>query len=118
MKKINGVEFFNRPSTTEEDIITAAGNADAVVVVTEPYTSKVINNLKSCRLISTPKTGYDNIEAADIIIPSLTTVGINKEELGRISVKRLMERINNPDMPVMRITLETEIIARESTRKI
>ncbi|MFC2069941.1 C-terminal binding protein [Chloroflexota bacterium] len=62
IKELAGVEFINKPSPTEEDIITAANDADAVIVSTEPYTKKVITNLKSCRLICTPKMGYDNID--------------------------------------------------------
>ncbi|NWF78304.1 MAG: C-terminal binding protein [Chloroflexi bacterium] len=58
------MEFVEKPSATEEDILAAARDADAVVVTIEPYTRRVITNLKSCRLISTPKTGYDNIDVA------------------------------------------------------
>lgn len=62
--KLKGVEFVDKPSATEEAIIAAAHDADAVVCVLEPYTSKVINSLKSCRLITTAKTGYGNIDVA------------------------------------------------------
>lgn len=62
--RLAGVEFVDKPSSTEEDIIAAASDADAVVVGAEPYTRRVLTNLKSCRLISTPKMGYDNIDVA------------------------------------------------------
>ncbi len=64
LARLAGVEFVDKPSSTEEDIITAARDADAVIVITEPYTRRVITNLKSCRLICTPKMGYDNIDIA------------------------------------------------------
>lgn len=64
LARLAGVEFVNKPSPTEEDIILAARDADAVIVMTEPYTRRVITNLKSCRLICTPKMGYDNIDVA------------------------------------------------------
>ena len=63
-RKLDGVEFFDRPSTTEEEIIEAAHDADAVVIVLDPYTRRVIDSLKSCRLITTAKTGYGNIDIA------------------------------------------------------
>jgi len=63
-KRLAGVEFVDKPSPTEEDIIAATSDADAVIVMTEPYTRRVITNLKSCRLICTPKMGYDNIDVA------------------------------------------------------
>ncbi len=59
-----GVEFSHRPCVTEDEIIAAAADADVVIVVLEPYTARVIASLKSCRLICTPKMGYDNIDVA------------------------------------------------------
>ncbi|MBU2608036.1 MAG: C-terminal binding protein [Chloroflexi bacterium] len=58
------VEFANKPCLTENDIISNASDANAVVVGAEPYTRRVIDSLKSCRLIATPKMGYDNIDIA------------------------------------------------------
>ena len=63
-KALEEVEFVNKPCLTEEDIISNASDANAVVVGAEPYTRKVIESLKSCRLIATPKMGYDNIDIA------------------------------------------------------
>ena len=65
-RKLDGVEFFDRPSTTEDEIIEAAHDADAVVIVLDPYTRRVIDSLKSCRLITTAKTGYGNIDIAAV----------------------------------------------------
>jgi D-3-phosphoglycerate dehydrogenase len=65
------VEFCNKPSPTEEEIIASAQDADAVIVVVEPYTRRVIESLNSCRLICTPKMGYDNID-----ISAATKAGI------------------------------------------
>jgi D-3-phosphoglycerate dehydrogenase len=64
IKELDGVEFLSKPSPAEDDIIAAARNADAVVTATEPFSRRVIGNLESCRLITTPKTGYDNIDVA------------------------------------------------------
>ncbi len=64
IKELEGVEFVSKPSPTEEDIIASARDADVVVTTTEPFSRRVIDNLKSCRLITTPKTGYDNIDVA------------------------------------------------------
>jgi len=70
-RKLSGVEFVDKPSATEDEIISTTGDADAVVCVLEPYTRRVINNLKSCRLITTAKTGYGNID-----ITAATEAGI------------------------------------------
>jgi D-3-phosphoglycerate dehydrogenase len=64
IRGLEGVEFIDKPTYTEEDIILAACDADAVVVGIEPYTRRVINSLKLCRLLTTPKMGYDNIDVS------------------------------------------------------
>jgi len=64
LKEVGGVEFVDKPAHSEEEIIAAASDADAVVIGHEPYTRRVINSLKSCRLMSTPKMGYDNMDVA------------------------------------------------------
>jgi len=79
-----GVEFVDKPSLTEEEIISAAAGADAVVVGAEPYTRRVIGNLKACRLISTAKMGYDNIDVAaatEAGICASCVAGVSSEEV-------------------------------------
>ena len=58
-----GAEFIEFPITTEDEIIQCAQDADAVVVgATEPYTRRVIDTLKKCRVISRLGIGCDNID--------------------------------------------------------
>ncbi|MBI2853563.1 MAG: C-terminal binding protein [Chloroflexi bacterium] len=58
------IDYVEKPARTEDEVIAALGNADAAVVEVEPCTRRVISNLKVCRLIFTPKVGYDNIDIA------------------------------------------------------
>ena len=48
---------------TEEEVIEAAREADAIIAVIAPITRKVVENLPKCRVVATPKVGYDNIDA-------------------------------------------------------
>ena len=57
-----GAEFITIPCKTEDDIITAAQDADAVVTLMQPYTRRVIENLKKCKLIYNAGTGFDTID--------------------------------------------------------
>ncbi len=59
-----GVEFIQKACTTGDEIIAVAGDADAVIPLVEEYTKRVIENLKKCRLIVTPKVGVENIDIA------------------------------------------------------
>lgn len=57
-----GVEFITIPCTTEDEIIAAAKDADAVVTLMQPYTQRVIERLEKCKLIYNAGTGFDTID--------------------------------------------------------
>lgn len=58
----SGAEFIAVPCKTEEDIIAAARDADAVVTLMQPYNRRVIEKLAKCRLIYNAGTGFDSID--------------------------------------------------------
>ncbi|HSJ53551.1 MAG TPA: LacI family DNA-binding transcriptional regulator [Anaerolineae bacterium] len=59
--------------------------------------------------------GFDNIRFAAMVQPPLTTVHIDKYELGRQAVTRLMEMLNDPGSDLKPIHLGVELVIREST---
>ena len=59
-----GAEFVTIPCNTEDEIISAAKDADAVVTLMQPYTRRVIEQLKNCKLIYNAGTGFDTIDVA------------------------------------------------------
>jgi D-3-phosphoglycerate dehydrogenase len=61
-----GMEPVFVPLWSEEDIVTHAADADAVIVgPTEPYTKKAIQALTKCRIISRMGIGYSNIDVEE-----------------------------------------------------
>ena len=58
--------------------------------------------------------GFDNIELAAHLTPPLTTVAVNREELGIAAVDRLLIRREQPLTPTVRISVVTKIVQRES----
>ncbi|HQA60967.1 MAG TPA: substrate-binding domain-containing protein, partial [Tepidanaerobacteraceae bacterium] len=58
--------------------------------------------------------GLDNIEVSEYFRPSLTTVHVPKEELGRFAVKLLIDRINGGHEINTLIKLPFKLIERES----
>jgi len=58
--------------------------------------------------------GFDDIEACIHVEPRLTTIRVDKEELGIIAVKRLVEMINTPDVGISRVYVPVELVVRES----
>ncbi|MDR2659640.1 MAG: LacI family DNA-binding transcriptional regulator [Spirochaetaceae bacterium] len=62
-------------------------------------------------------TGFDNIEIAGMISPSITTIDQPRFQIGFSGTEILAERIANPSAPARGILLETSLIVRESTRR-
>lgn len=63
--------------------------------------------------------GFDNIKASRESAPALTTVAINRQELGRQGVNKLLEFINSGTETLRnRILLDTELIIRDSCTKM
>lgn len=60
-------------------------------------------------------TGFDDKRDAVVIDPPLTTVHVSNELIGRRLVQELKWRIENPDMPVEILTVETQVIIRQSS---
>jgi len=57
--------IISAPLSTEEEIIASAQDIDAVIVgAIEPYTRRVIESLKKCKIISRMGIGYNNIDLA------------------------------------------------------
>ncbi|EOS61811.1 hypothetical protein C815_00399 [Firmicutes bacterium M10-2] len=65
--------------------------------------------------LSIPIVGFDDIEMARYNDPTLTTVQVNKEDLGNIAVRRLIAKFERPEES-MKILVNTRVIERESTK--
>ena len=61
-----GAEFFNIPCRTEDEVIAAAQDADAVIThsvpILVPFTRKVISKLNKCKVIHNIGAGYEGID--------------------------------------------------------
>ena len=62
--------------------------------------------------------GIDDIDMAAYVRPSLTTIHVPKEELGRFAVKLLIDRIEKGHSLPVRIDIPFKLIKRESCIKI
>lgn len=59
--------------------------------------------------------GFDDIPLAAMLSPPLTTVRVDKYELGRQAANRLFEMLDNPKTSFPPIYLDVELVVREST---
>jgi len=58
--------------------------------------------------------GFDDLELADLIRPSLTVIEQSASELGRIAAELLFSRISGDRRPIQRVVLPTRIVPRGS----
>ncbi len=58
--------------------------------------------------------GFDNISAAEHFSPPLTTVRIFKEQMGKLAARRMLEILNDPDIPPVETRVSTELVIRQS----
>lgn len=61
---------------------------------------------------------FDNIEVAEYLTPSLSSVNIETEEIGKIAVRLAKERIDKLRTIPIRVLVDNEVIERESEKDI
>lgn len=58
--------------------------------------------------------GHEDIEEAGFVSPSLSSTAVLHEEMGRTAAAVLLERVANPDAPLQRHVLPSELVVRET----
>ena len=59
--------------------------------------------------------GFDDIQDALVSTPPLTTMAVHPDKLGRKLAKVLLDRIEEPDMPITISEIAAELVVRETT---
>lgn len=62
--------------------------------------------------------GFDNIDLAQELKPALTTMHVDKVLMGVVAVRQLMDRAMNPNRASLKTLVSTQVIERETVRKI
>ncbi|NLI59838.1 MAG: LacI family transcriptional regulator [Clostridiales bacterium] len=62
--------------------------------------------------------GFDDMPFCEITTPRLTTIKVFKEEMGSVAVKRLIHKIDHHDKITQKIEINTELVMRESIKKL
>ncbi len=57
---------------------------------------------------------FDNTEVARNCVPMLTTIDIDKQRMAQVAFERMLNRLEHPDDPASRITLDTKLVVRDS----
>lgn len=59
--------------------------------------------------------GYDNVEAAYLADPPITTIAVDRIGIGHEAVKLLKTYIDNPNLPSKTVCLKNQLVVRGST---
>lgn len=62
--------------------------------------------------------GFDNSSNAEISIPPLTTMNIDKLSMGRLAVQLLISRAENPEQAPVTLYLHSTLVERQSVREL
>ncbi|MBQ0827169.1 LacI family DNA-binding transcriptional regulator [Streptomyces tagetis] len=58
--------------------------------------------------------GVDDIDAASLVSPALTTIRVPAQDIGRVAGEQLMTRIGTPTGPARRVLVQHSLVVRES----
>lgn len=73
---------------------------------------KAINKLVGVGKISL--VGFDDLPICDFCNPPLTTIQVDKQYIGKVTVRRLAEKIRDKDSGILKILVDSQIVERES----
>lgn len=98
----------------------AAGKLPTALVCANDHIAHTVIKLVTQLGIQVPAymtvTGFDNIVDASLSKPTITSVDVPKEELGKVAVMKLLNRVTDFTTPSEKILLSVELVPRESSR--
>ena len=112
---------YGNPEALKTEILKLRYKPECYVCCNDFVARSVCSALKSLGT-EVPKdalvTGFDNVAEAVALAPAVTTFSVEKDFLGRETLRTLVHRIENPNIPSRTITVSTALILRESTDRI
>ena len=126
--EVNPKFIFDSPNYTTEEGYRISGEISdledkptAVVCCADAVAIGLIDGFSNLN-IKVPDeisvVGFDDIMLSKLITPKLTTIAQNKQEIGRLAVKTLIENINNKEKKAEKFQVEGTLIIRNSVKKL
>ena len=116
-----------RVETNDEairEVVARIGSEDpvtAVCTVNDDMAADIMNKLLA-KGITVPDqasmTGFDNTEFSRNTHPPLTTINIDRKQMGIEGAKTILRRINDPAAPPRKLVIPSELIERNSVKQL
>lgn len=115
---VDSASSFQDGYKAMKDLLSRKTLPTAVFATTDALAIGAIHAIKEAGL-SVPGdiavAGYDDIDAAVMVDPPLTTIKVEREKIGKAAINALMEQIADPQKPSRVITINNKLIIRSST---
>jgi LacI family transcriptional regulator len=109
---------FNRGYAAAQEILSSPESADCIIGMSDWLALGAMKAAEE-RGLNCPRdigiAGYDGLSAAAESVPTLTTVCVNRELLGRLAVRKMARLISNSAEEIADIRVLPELIAGKST---
>jgi DNA-binding LacI/PurR family transcriptional regulator len=116
---INQFKFNDELPAIFDRLLVGPERPTALICINDTLAVYVTDHLMTERGISVPSQisviGFDDDSIARQHRPSISTVRIDSHLLGQKGAEMVMERLKDPAMPLRKIILPVEFVAREST---
>ena len=109
--KVSGMEAMTGLRANHPDVTAVVCNGDMVAIGASLAMTKM--GLTPGKDISI--VGFDDIQDAKISTPALTTMAVSPYRLGRKLARVVIDRIREPDMPVVASLVPAQLVVRETT---
>jgi len=99
------------------NILSAYKNVSALLVANNLMTLGALEAIHEKKILIPDQialVGFDDMPWATSLQPPLTVVAQPTYDMGKIAARLLLDRIHNPESPIQQVTLETQLIIRES----
>ncbi|VGO15587.1 putative HTH-type transcriptional repressor ExuR [Pontiella desulfatans] len=108
---------------TQEIITRINGNdpVTAICTVNDDMAADIMNKLLAVG-INVPEqisiTGFDDTEFSKKTHPPLTTIRIDRKQMGVEGAKTILRRIGDPNAPLRKLVIPSELITRDSVKQL
>jgi len=117
----NVQSFVDFGQKSVKQILSRRSRPTAVVAGNDEIAYGLWRSLRQ-RAVSVPEdislVGFDDREEALLMDPPLSTVRVDKEEIGQTCMKMLLERLHHPQMAFSQRILPTEFVIRGTVRHL